>query len=172
MRGEKERRIGAPQRVPSVPREASSSPLRGWPGRPSDPLCSQAGLSHGHPQTPPGPSVPPSRERSKAPKRALAHPYPSSNATLVLCIVYSVLGLARTNLSYGREALWGNPGGSGAALHCWNVEVLRSDACTVVPTFTVGHMADLGVGVWPLKPGQARTHKLARRGAHPFARIC
>ena len=33
-------------------------------------------------------------------------------------------------------------------------------------------MADLGVGVWPLRPGQARTHKLARRGAHPLARIC
>ena len=50
-----------------MPREASSSPIRGWPGRPSDPLCGQAGRSHGDPQTPPGPSVPPSR----APHRAL-----------------------------------------------------------------------------------------------------
>ena len=39
----KGRRPGPPQRVDSEPREALPKPLRGWPGRPSDPLCQPRG---------------------------------------------------------------------------------------------------------------------------------
>ena len=50
-------RFSPSHRVHSEPREPPPEPLRGWPGRPSDPLCSQEGHSGRPPLTPSRPSV-------------------------------------------------------------------------------------------------------------------
>ena len=143
----------------SVPRSGESALLRGYPlcqGRPSrahseggraDPLtlCAAKRASRTATLRPLQDPLCRQAERRNAPQRASHTPpraqtQPSFSAFGLPCS-WSTLFLVWRGQTYHTDASRCGEIQADQARRCicWNVEVVGSDACTVVPTFTVGH---------------------------------